>query len=94
MRIMKVTIHPPSATSTPTYNNKKKQHSHVTRPARFVNSALRRPLLPAALLSVECCMCRWKTAPVSSQKQWTEVPSSMVAQPIYSPRQLTHCFVD
>jgi hypothetical protein len=68
-RIMKVTIHPPSATSTPTYSSRKNEQSQVILPARFVNSALRRLPPPVPVPPVECCVSRRKAAPVSSQKQ-------------------------
>lgn len=68
-RIMKVTIHPPSATSTPTYRSRKTAHNQVILPACFVSSALRRLPPPLPVPPVECCVSRRKTAPVSSQKQ-------------------------
>jgi hypothetical protein len=78
-RIMKVTIHPPSATSTPTYPSKNAAHSQVTRAEGRVKSAV---LSPPFLLSppVSALACR-KTAPVAFQKQVPQTMSSMAAQP-------------
>lgn len=78
-RIMKVTIHPPSATSTPTYPSKNNAHNQVTRAEGRVKSAV---FNPPFLLSppVSALACR-KIAPVAFQKQVPQTISSMAAQP-------------
>lgn len=78
-RIMKVTIHPPSATSTPTYPSKNSAHSQVTRADGRVNNAVFKPpfLLSPPLSAVDCR----NTAPVAFQKQRPHTMSSRAAHP-------------
>lgn len=73
--IMNVTIHPPNATSTPTYASKNSEQIHVTR---FVRASLVRP----PLLSVVLGFAARNLAPVSGQKADKEATNSIAAPPI------------
>jgi len=73
--IMKVTIHPPNATSTPTYASKNREQTHVTR---LVRASLVRP----PFLSLVRGLAARNLAPVSGQKAVSDAASSITAAPI------------
>jgi hypothetical protein len=74
---MKVTIQPPSATSTPTYPNKNKAQSHVTRADGRLNNAFFNP--PFLFSSTDCAFAATKSAAVAFQKQAPQTTSSTAA---------------
>ena len=76
-RIMKVTIQPPSATSTPTYPNKKMAHSHVTRAEGRLNSARFNP--PCRFSSADCTFAARNSAALAFQKHAPHTNSSTTA---------------
>jgi hypothetical protein len=78
-RIIKVTIHPPNATSTPTYPSKNNAQSQVTRAAGRLNSAF---LKPPFLLSADDTLDARKSAAVDFQKHAPETTNSMAAHPV------------
>ena len=80
-RVMKVTIHPPSATSIPTYPSRKKAQSQVTRADGLRNSACRRP--PLSFPSCDRAVVCRNVAPVDFQKVAVQVATSTAAHAIY-----------
>jgi hypothetical protein len=81
---MKVTTHPPRATSTPTYPSKKKAHSQVIRAVGIVKRTLLNPAFSDEPLSPGCCFfSSWNDAPVESQKHATQNITSIAAPPIW-----------
>lgn len=77
-RIIKVTIHPPKATSIPTYPRRKMAQIQVTRADGRRKSACRRmPFLP--LSAADRAVALRKAAAVDFQKQARQTASSMAA---------------
>lgn len=78
---MNVTIHPPSATSTPTYPSKKIEQTQVIRADGIVVRTLRKPA--CSDVSPGCCFLASRNdAPVESQKHATQTRTSIAAPPI------------
>lgn len=74
-RVMNTTIHPPSATSTPTYASRNTAATQLTRDR---SASLSSPPLSV----VDDALCDRNRWPVAPQKLAEDVPSSMAAPPI------------